>query len=366
MGISSLAATDNLVGMTINGWNVVEKLAKSGTPSDTGGNFSICYRVEKDGKYYFMKVLNYKDSILGRTLPGVDRSAKVAQQFSEFSYEKDLSIYCNTKKISKVILYIDSGEVDVEGFLIPTVSYIVYEMAEGNIRHFLKFSTSVDFLSKFKSFADKLESLRDVATGISNLHGISVSHQDIKPSNIMKFQNESKIGDLGRSLCFDSSVHCPYPFKTFHGDWTYAPPEAIFQYHIPDVKERLYQMDNYTLGGLIVFYLTGISINALLDKNLPSPIRVLCSSGISFEAAKTFLLDTFQKSLKEIREEIPLDSIREDLIHMIEYLCFPIPERRGHPININPSNRTPNYDLQRTITELDVMYKRAKFEISKL
>ena len=54
---STFAAADNLVGRNINGWNVIEKLKKSTSPSDTGGHFSICYKVEKDGKVFFMKVL---------------------------------------------------------------------------------------------------------------------------------------------------------------------------------------------------------------------------------------------------------------------------------------------------------------------
>lgn len=364
--LSILSAADNLKGRNINGWLVVEKFAKSTSPSDTGGNFSICYKVIRNGKTFFMKVLDYKKAVLGEISPEIDRASLIAKQFTEFQYEKDLSEYCNSKKVSKVIQYVDSGQVEFKDYPISTVSYIVYEMAQGNIRSFLKFSQGIDFTSRLKSFADKLSSLRDVATGLGSLHSNDISHQDLKPSNVMKFDGESKIGDLGRSLCFDENVHCPYPFISFHGDWNYAPPEAFFRYHMPDERERLYQMDNYTLGGLIVFYLTGVSINALMNNNMPNSIRDLCRAGITFEAAKSFLLDAFQKSLEQIRESIPLESVKDGLTYIIEYLCFPIPERRGHPINIAPENRTPNFDLQRTITELDVMYRKAKLEISKI
>ena len=364
--LSFVSAADNLTGKIINGWFIKEKINKSSSPSNTGGTFSICYKVEKDGKCYFMKVLDYKKAVLGKINEGEDRASIIAEQFSAFKYEKELSEYCNTKKVSKVIKFVDSGQIEFKEYPISTVSYIVYEMAQGNIRSFLKLSNGIDFVSRLKSFAEKLCSLRDVATGLSSLHNNNISHQDLKPSNIMKFEEESKIGDLGRSLCFDENVHCPYPFISFHGDWNYAPPEAFFRHHIADERERLYQMDNYTLGGLIVFYLTGVSINALLNNNMPNPIRKLCSEGMSFEAAKSFLLDAFQKTLIQLYNQIPLDSIKEDLIQVIEYLCFPIPERRGHPKNLSPSNRTPNYDLQRTISELDRMYRKAKLEISKI
>jgi serine/threonine protein kinase len=363
---SMLSAAYNLVGKTIGGWYVSEKIPKNTSPTDTGGNFSICYKVEKNGTSCFMKVLDIVAGFSGGFISPKDITVLLQEQLSEFNYEKALSAYCNSRRVSKVINYIDSGEVNIPGYIIPIVSYIVYEMANGNVRHFLNFSLKVDFATRLKSFADKIESLRDVATGLSSLHMNQISHQDIKPSNIMKFDNESKIGDLGRSLCFDESVNCPFSLNSFNGDWTYAPPEVFFKYALPDLKERLYQMDNYTLGSLIVYYLIGVSLNAVLDRNLPNPIRELCASGINFEAAKVFLLDAFQKSLDEIRAEIPLEEIKDELIGMIEYLCFPIPEKRGHPINVNPSNRTPNYDLHRTITDLDRMYRKAKIELSKL
>ena len=50
-------AAHNLLNRTLQeGWRVVEKKEKKA--GDTGGTFSVCYIVEKEGKKYFMKAFN--------------------------------------------------------------------------------------------------------------------------------------------------------------------------------------------------------------------------------------------------------------------------------------------------------------------
>lgn len=366
MVMDNIFAACNLEGQTINGWFVKTKLPKPDvSKGESGGNFSICYVVSKDNKDFFMKVLDYQ-SIASKPLPaGVSRSEYMETALKEFNYEKNLSKYCKTRRISKVVVYEDFGELELNDYLFPTISYIIYEMANGNIRQFVEFSKKLEFSAKIRTLSDKLQSLRDVATGLSNLHRHDITHQDLKPSNVMSFERESKIGDLGRSLCFDNEIDCPYIAVSFHGDWNYAPPEAIFNYLIPDVKERLYQMDNYTLGGLMSYYLAGASFNALMELFLPMPMIEMRRSGFKYDSVKTDLTNSYTKALELIRNEIPIESIREDIVKIVEYLCNPDPARRGHPKNIVQTNRTSNYDLQRTISELDLALKRANIELLK-
>ena len=365
--IDAMFAASNLEGKIIDGWQVKLKLPRPDkSQGESGGNFSICYIVEKDGKEFFMKVLNYQNVVFPASLSGLTLPEYMERALKEFNYEKNLSRYCKDKKISKVVVYEASGEVELKEFQFPTVSYIVYEKANGNIRKFIEFSKKLEFSARVNTLSEKLRSLRDVATGLSNLHRNDITHQDLKPSNIMEFGNESKIGDLGRSLCFDENIECPYPATTFHGDWTYAPIEAIFGYLLSDIRERLYQMDNYTLGGLIAYYLTGMSFNALMNMNLPIDMLQMRKMGLKYEDVKIDLTNAFELSLQILRDEIPLDSIREDIVKIVEYLCNPNPEKRGHPINLSATNKIPNYDLQRTITELDVALQKAKLELLKM
>ena len=360
-------AACNLEGKVIEGWYVKTKLPKPDTSKgESGGNFSICYIVEKENKDFFMKVLNYQNIIFGTPPSGMSFSEYMEIALKEFNYEKSLSKYCKEKRISKVVIYESSGEININEYKFPVFSYIIYEKANGNIRKFIEYSKKMEFSARINTLSEKLRSLRDVATGLSSLHRNNITHQDLKPSNIMEFGNESKIGDLGRSLCFDNAIECPYIARSFHGDWNYAPPEAIFGYLLPDVQERLYQMDNYTFGGLISYYLTGMSFNALINLNLPHDMLYMRQMGLTYENIKVDLINAFAKSLQILRNEIPLESICESIVTIVEYLCNPDPAKRGHPQNLTPKNKTPNYDLQRTITELDVVHHKARLELLKL
>lgn len=59
-------AAHNLLNRTLQeGWRVVEKKEKKA--GDTGGTFSVCYIVEKEGKKYFMKAFNVNGFMGHRT-----------------------------------------------------------------------------------------------------------------------------------------------------------------------------------------------------------------------------------------------------------------------------------------------------------
>ena len=90
---------------------------------------------------------------------------------------------------------------------------------------------------------------------------------DLKPSNVLVFNTESRLGDLGRSICKD--LDGPYSKRAFTGDFTYAPPEIWYRYYERDWNKRVFATDCYMLGSLVVFYFTGISMSAL-DKQIKS------------------------------------------------------------------------------------------------
>lgn len=359
-------ASDNLEGQVVNGWNVLKKLdSPDYSKGETGGNFSVCYIVQRDGVEYFMKVLDYK-KCMTRELPhGITRVAAVARATNEFNYEISLSKMCRDKRIVNVINYVDGGEIEINSFMFPTVSYIIYEKADGDIRKLLDFSQNAILSKKLELLAFKLKSLHDVSLGVRQLHKNEVSHQDIKPSNILSVCDVSKLGDLGRSLCLNSDLQCPYPISGFNGDWNYASPEAFFNYLLPDVKERLYQMDNYMIGSLVVFYISGVSFNVLMESHLPQNLLNMSSSGITFEAAKSYLIHAFHEALLDFEKDIPLNDIKEGLVQIVTYLCEPDPTKRGHPVIIGSKSKVPNYDLERTITELDVLLRKVKLGLIK-
>ena len=68
--------------------------------------------------------------------------------------------------------------------------------------------------------------------------------------------------------------------------------------------------------------------------------------------------------LERVENSLPDVVDKQRVIRMVESLCYPIPERRGHPKAVK--SREANYDLQRYITELDYLMKKAEFELYRL
>ena len=60
---------------------------------------------------------------------------------------------------------------------------------------------------------------------------------------------------------------------------------------------------------------------------------------------------------------IPIESIRDEIIQLIEFLCYPNPQKRGHPKNIKSNGS--NYSLERFVSKLDILQKKASLELVK-
>lgn len=346
-----MVAAQELEGRVLKtGWLVVKKVAKKKT--DTGGNFSVCYEVVKDGKKCFLKAIDFSKYLAFKP-DGVSIIDLLNKMTSDFRYERDLSKFCQDRKVTKVAFVIESGEEVLDGYTYGVVPYLIFEMADGDVRSMLAYSAKLDF-------AWKMNSLHDIALGLNQLHGAGVSHQDLKPSNILLFNNDSKNGDLGRALC--PTIDKEMLNIKFHGDYNYAPPEILYDYILPEWNERTYLADCYMLGSMVVFYLTGISMNAILFSHFPADLHPLRSRA-SYTAVKDYLTNAFEASLESISKTIPYDSIRERLINVVKYLCSPDPARRGHPKTI--ASRDSNYNLERFVSEFDYLYRVAEHELLK-
>ena len=112
-------AAHNLEGKTLStGWKVLKKKAK--TAASTGGNFSVCYDVEKEGKICFMKAIDFTchlaNNFAGRSVVDL-----MTDMLGQFQYERDLSIYCQNNRVTKVAFVIESGEEIVTGFTLSLI-----------------------------------------------------------------------------------------------------------------------------------------------------------------------------------------------------------------------------------------------------
>lgn len=343
------SAAHNLINLTLpTGWIVAKKIEK--TDNQTGSFFSVCYFVEKEGEICFMKAFDIMkfNSI---SLPGSSMMDVMNDMSTAYKYERDLSQYCKDKHVTKVSFVKEAGEISVPGYTFSIVPYLIFDLAEGDIRRKLDFSAELDY-------AWRLKSIHDVAVGLKQLHAIEVSHQDLKPSNILVFSEESKIGDLGRSMCKD--IDGPYNKQIFSGDWTYAPPELMYRYYENDWIKRVYATDCYLLGSLIVFYFAGIGMTALLRTHIPDSFSWEKWSG-TYEELIPYLENGFSCALNEFETNITRDDLKTELRQIVEYLCNPFPEKRGHPKNV--FSKGNNYNLERFVTILDVLRRKAELRI---
>ena len=350
INIESLFASHNLVGITLkNGWEVTKKLEKG--KDDTGGNFSICYLAEKDGKEYFVKVINFLD-----VFASVDATKR---RTDEFIFERDLSNYCRGRRVKNVAVMLDAQEETIDGFPIGNIAYLVFEKANSDVRKFLEFTSRQDVAWSFKS-------LKEVALGLDELHKIGVSHLDVKPSNVLiyesKYEKLSKISDLGRSIC--SAFSGPFDGLFFSGDKTYAPLDVLYKYEwTKDANIRRYTTDVYMLGNLVVFYLTKTTMTSLMLSNLPdsiSPYKAM----VDYESISADVENAFQHSLKTIELSLPsVIQSKDRVIRIIEYLCNPHPGKRGHPKNV--SSISSNYGLARFVTSFDLLKRETELEMFK-
>jgi len=359
MNTSQDNAANSLLGLTLtNNWKVVKKLdPKEGA---TGGFFSVSYIVNNGEQDAFLKALNFQAFFqLFRGRPIVEI---INEQTNAYQYERDLLLRCKNNRLSKVSMVLDEGEEIVEGFTIPNVPYLILEMADGDVRSHMNFSKDVEI-------SWKLQSLHNVAVGLKQLHGVEIGHQDLKPSNILLYDKGvvSKVGDLGRSLCAD--IVAPHENGgDFPGDLNYAPPEFLYRYIDPDWNFRIRSTDMYLFGSLIVFYFSGANMTALIGKNLDPQFRWDHWRGTYLEV-KDYLVDAFYKALKEFKLGIRDKELANELAIVIEYCCFPIPIKRGHPTAIKTSlgregNRKENsnqFDFQRVVSKFDILSKKVKF-----
>jgi len=329
-----------------NKWKVLKKILPKNNA--TGGFFSVSYIVNDGKKDAFLKALNFNaffQLFRGRSVVEI-----INEQTKAFQFEKELLIKCRENRLSKVSLIIDEGEEYLEGYTIPNVPYLIFELAEGDVRQYINFAKNVDL-------AWKLKSLHDVAVGLKQLHSIKIGHQDLKPSNVLLYNNGfiSKIGDLGRSLC--AEIPAPHDNGVdFPGEFTYAPPEFLYGYIEPDWNKRIRATDMYLFGSLMVFYFLGTNMTALIGKNIDNQFRWNIWKG-SFDEVKDYLLNGFYKSIKEFKDSFDKEEIANELGLLLEYSCFPYPEKRGHPRALALIGN--QYDFQRFITKLDILYKKA-------
>lgn len=250
-----MSAAEKLEGLTLsNGWIVLEHLARN--PNGSGGTFSQSYRVKRGEQVGFLKAFDFAHAFK----PGADTTELIQLLTSAYNYEKAILAHCSHRRLSNVVLAMDHGHVQVPGLgeMEGRVFYLVFEMAEGDVRCQLDVNKSFDALWC-------MHALKDICLGLWQVNREMIAHQDVKPSNVLSFSgDEFKLSDFGRSSRRGHAVW--YDGQDFPGDRTYAPPELLYGYTHPDFVPRRVGCDLYMLGNLAAFLFSGVNVTSGINK----------------------------------------------------------------------------------------------------
>lgn len=340
----SRIAAHSLLGRELpEGWHVVEKVRR---PSDaTGSRFSVGYIVQRDGTRAFLKALDYSFAF------GSGDAARVLEAMtSAYNFEVDVLERCAASRMDRIVTVLGHGEVVVEGADgVPNVSYLLFELAEGDVRH------ALDSLGPVFDYAWAFRTLHHAATGLWQLHGQGIAHQDLKPSNVLTFgRTSSKLADLGRAS--RRGVGAPHEGLDLAGDPAYAPPELLYGQIDSDWSKRRQCCDTYLLGSLTIFMFSGATATAAiltyLDDNLHPG-----AWGDSYAAVLPYVRVAFDRAIVEFEDSLS-KPVATRLVPIAQQLCDPDPELRGHPVS--RSQRGNSYSLERYVAEFDLLARRAE------
>ncbi len=327
-----------------NGWVVIDRIPSF--PGGTGSTFSTPYIVERDERRAFLKAIDFT-----RALADDDPARALEQLTRIFNFERDLVKACTDRRMRNVIRVLDEGSTSVPNSgPVPRVNYLIFELADGDIRRIMRLNADLDATWAFRS-------LKEVALGIAQLHDAGIAHQDLKPSNVLDVQGIYKVADLGRAS--RRSERGPFDDLRCAGDPHYITPEQMYGFTLTDWDARRRASDLYHLGSLLLFLLTGVTASAALYGNLapahlPPPWGTW---GGTFDQVVVHL----REGTGRVTDDIPVFSdpqIHENVVARFVELCDPDPRTRGHPKNrIGTGSQ---YSLERYVSHFDALSARAR------
>jgi serine/threonine protein kinase len=343
-----ITAASSLNGMTLTGgWEVVGHMD---IPHDrTGGVFSVGYLVRKDdGHMAFCKAMDYSSAFADDV---EDTELELRRLTDAYIFEREVAERCRDRKLNRVVRVLDYGRVRVPGRDYGVVSYLIFELAQGDARDALDVVESDDYQTP-------LQLTHDCAVALAQLHGINVSHQDVKPSNLMGWHNElgwrGKLGDLGRAHC--PTLVSPHDDALCPGDTAWAPPELLYLWPSVGGANDRRAADAYGLGALMCFMLINIPYSGLLALQLPKELSYSGWQGGGYQEVLPYLVDAHGAAMERL-STVVTEAIRDDAVAIVRELCHPDVGLRGDPrARVRGQHRL---DLRRYATRLDLLKRRA-------
>lgn len=333
-----------------NGWIVGARLQPG--PCATGGRFSVPYSVSRlrdDGstEVAFLKALDFRVAATMK-MPTVDALRIL---LNAYTFERDLVMACAGSRMTNVVRAIDAGSTTIDDDAIDPflaeVPYIIFEAADGDIRD--------EVLSRIGTFdsAWSYRILHGVANGLRQLHQQGITHQDLKPSNVMAFGSIGKVGDLGRASA--PSIGDLYDEPDRWGDLAYAPPELLYEEYHPDGAYRRLACDSYHLGSMLVFIFTGSGLTPLVLAQL-APTFDWRTWPRGYRNALPYVRNAYDYALGEVEAAVS-EALRVDVMRLVRELCDPDPLVRGNP---KAGASTRRFSMERYVARFDNLARAAE------
>jgi eukaryotic-like serine/threonine-protein kinase len=353
----------NLIGVSIgDGWTITEQLPRPGTLGAedlTGSWFSFGYIASKGKDTAFVKVIDVQGAIEKRGELSLMELLKLVT--SSHIFECSILDVCKNAKLDRVVRILGKGEIPAPAHAsmsIP-IPYIMFEKADGDVRKIISRTNKIDDAWKFRV-------LHDVAVGLTQLHGQQIAHQDLKPSNVLLFDQEgkgAKIGDLGRASRRGMDV--THDGAIIAGALNYAPPEQAYGVTPERWEDRREGCDLYHLGTLAIIMFSGVTPTNHYRQHLSEDIRPYQWNGrgtCDYESALPMLAASFTAFVDGLRSNLPAWAEAE-LCQIIINACNPDYKKRGD----SESRRKVGspIGLDTFVSRFDRLAKRAMVEIRR-
>jgi eukaryotic-like serine/threonine-protein kinase len=336
-------AAEQLQGLTLpNGWVVGRQMPRSEV--QTGGCFSCAYEVaDGRGRVAFLKAMDYE-----RAQESDDPAAEMNRLTSAYLFEREVCRECGDRRMSRVVRAIESGKHVIPG--VGLVEFLIFEIANGgDIRAYLDRSGPFDLISL-------LRCLHNIFLGMQQLNLARIAHQDLKPSNILVFEQElQKIGDLGRA--WHGLRDSPHDSLIRPGDGAYAPPELLYGYTSPDDRERRFGADFYMLGSMVFFMFTGLRANALMFLALDNAHHPLVWQG-TYHEVLPYLSHAFSQLIQEFIASFSDPRLGAEVGDILFQMCHPDISVRGD--KLHSELHGSKFNLQRLISQLNRLEMQAR------
>jgi serine/threonine protein kinase len=336
------SAAESMSGMVLDGgWTVGELVDP---PGGTGGSFSVRYNVSSaTGEKAFLKALDISATLS----QSPDVVTALQKLLSDYDFERELVEKC--RRMSKVVRGLAFGQAAVSGSMVGPVPYLIFELADGgDVRRYL------GSLSSAQDVAWKLRTLHQIAVALQQLHARGIAHQDVKPSNVLVFDERvQKLADLG--CASERGKTGPRDHLLFAGDPNYPPLEVFYGYQFQDWDERRFGYDLYLLGSMAAYFFAQQPMSAMLLRHLDQRFFPQNWTGTFLEVLP-YLEHAFALALSELRQTIPDPILAMEISPVLAELCNPDPARRGVPTSRRPRSR---FALEHYVSRFDHFAKLA-------